>query len=185
MTDKKDERGIGQRYVAAVSSMQNPPKNAKADTGRFGYTYATLDCVLDVVKPALKENGLALCQGWAGDGEAWVLETGVTDGVEFMWLDKRPIYPNADPQKQGASETYARRYALVTAFGLAAIEDTDAANAKPDGRERLIEVCRRYAEATGSDAKEVMKQAAQLEGFAKTPEGYQVAIDHFEKLLGQ
>lgn len=45
-------------------------------------------------------------------------------------MDMRPMVFRADPQDNGSYETYNRRYALLTVFGLAP-EDDDGERAKP------------------------------------------------------
>ena len=42
-----------------------------------------------------------------------------------MVLDTKPFEYDSDPQEFGKRETYARRYSLLTAFGLAGEDDTD------------------------------------------------------------
>lgn len=199
MTEKKDDRTLYQRLATALGNMPNPPKNAEAKVptkngGSYTYSYATLDAVLDVVKPALKAEGLAMLQrvnNITADGLTWAVETGVTDGAEVLWMDRRPFYPNADPQKMGAAETYTRRYSITTAFGLAAVEDTDAQGAASEpspleaARYSLIEACHEYAAATGKDAKTVMDGVAHREGFSATVEGFKAATEYVAGLLRQ
>ena len=42
-----------------------------------------------------------------------------------MVLDTKPYEYDSDPQEFGKRETYARRYSLLSAFGLAGEDDTD------------------------------------------------------------
>lgn len=195
MTDKKDYTML-QRLSVALWGMRNPAKNATAKVptkngGSYTYSYATLDSVLDVVKPALQEAGLALMQRWEevpGELGCWELMTGITDGERVEWLDRRPMTILPDPQKQGAVETYTRRYAIVTAFGLAAVEDTDAQGVGDPlkaAKDELVKACTAYAKAAGRDAKEVMVEATKLACFEKTPAGYRATAQHYAKLMGE
>lgn len=123
------------RLIAALGKMQNPKKDMTAKGAKFSYDYATLDQVLNIVKEALKENGLAVSQGVRIEqsyGETmFILETKVFGDDECVVLDTRPYKVFSDPQQQGSWETYNRRYAALMAFGLAGEDDDDGASAKP------------------------------------------------------
>ena len=122
MTDKKDERGFYARLIDAMKEMENPTKSKQA----YKYKYETLEQVLGVIRPALAKNGLMLTQCQVKDPMSGrqVLETHVFDanGKEIT-MDSRPIPTCDDAQKQGSWETYLRRYALRTAFGLTGEDD--------------------------------------------------------------
>lgn len=120
-----------QRLSVALHGMGNPVK----DTKGHNYKYAQLDQVMDVIKPALYEAGLAVRQGVREGSDGFLLETIVFGDTESRVLDVRPIRVMEDPQKQGSYETYMRRYALLTVFGLAP-EDDDGQAAKPSQKPR-------------------------------------------------
>ena len=122
---------LNAKLMAAMQAMGNPVR----DTKGHNYKYAQLDQVMDVIKPALAANGLAVRQGAKLEGSFLLLETVVFDGDEERVMDVRPIEHMADPQKQGSYETYMRRYALLTVFGLAP-EDDDGQAAKPSQKPR-------------------------------------------------
>jgi hypothetical protein len=101
--------------------------------GRYTYAYADLADVLDAVRPALAEHGIALIQcpieaeGQAGaftviaKGEQWV-------GVSMLV----PYDPTLGAQGKGSAVTYARRYGLTALLGVAARgEDDDAVAVTP------------------------------------------------------
>lgn len=120
-----------QRLSVALHGMGNPVK----DTKGHNYKYAQLDQVMDVVKPHLYEAGLAVRQGVRESASGFLLETIVFSDTESHVLDVRPIKIMDDPQKQGSYETYMRRYALLTVFGLAP-EDDDGQAARPSQKPR-------------------------------------------------
>ena len=120
------ETTFNAKLMAAMQLMGNPVR----DTKGHNYKYAQLDQVMEVIKPALYANGLAVRQGTKLDGGFLILETFVFDENEERAMDVRTIERNHDPQKQGSYETYMRRYALLTVFGLAP-EDDDGQAAKP------------------------------------------------------
>lgn len=129
MAEKKDERGFYQRLIDAMKEMENPTKSKQA----YKYKYETLEQVLGIIRPALANNGLMLTQYIRQyDGE-WVLETVVFDGNgDEKIMDVRPIPLANDAQAQGSWETYLRRYALRSAFGLTG-EDDDGEATKQKG----------------------------------------------------
>lgn len=134
MTDEKDERTIYQRLMDAMAAMENPKKDKLAKGAKFNYNYESLDQVLECVRPHLAANGLCLSQGqeWR-DGRGYVLVTAVFDAGGKLVMDERPMRDfGNDAQAAGSWETYMRRYALRSAFGLAGEDDDGAAtkNAK-------------------------------------------------------
>lgn len=110
----------------AQSKMPNPKKNRQGQTGHQTYKYATLDSVLDIVKPPLNERGIFLTQptGKTEDGVMRVQTVVFREGAQMV-LDTTPFEYDSDPKEFGKRETYARRYSLLTAFGLAGEDDTD------------------------------------------------------------
>lgn len=130
MAEETKSKSLYEKLFAAMSEMSSPIK----DTSAYKYKYAQLDQVLRIVKTALENNGLLLSQTTfirLGDYEHWILSTGVTDPDtgELVTLDQRLLTTDKDAQIQGSYETYMRRYALLTAFGLAA-EDDDGEQTK-------------------------------------------------------
>lgn len=134
MTEKKDELSFNRRLMNAMAEMVNPTKSktAKVPTKsgkEYSYNYESLDQVLAVVRPALVNNGLMLVQGirWHEPSNGYVLETGAMSEDETRILDTRPMHSANDAQAEGSWETYMRRYALRTAFGLTGEDDDGAA----------------------------------------------------------
>ena len=114
------------RLVDAMADMVNPQKTktAKVPTksgGSYQYKYESLDQVLAAVRPPLMERkiGLTQRQVWSENTSSYALETVVFDGSEEIVLDTRPMRDSPDAQASGSWETYMRRYALRSAFGLA------------------------------------------------------------------
>ena len=130
---------IRDRLIAAQADMANPIKSKAVQAGARRYNYEVLPDVLEIVTTALNAHGLGLLQGvkpivsnsYAETPEmsatdvihSWILRTAVTDGTADLVLDVRPIDFPSDPQVAGSKETYTRRYALKTAFGLAGVDD--------------------------------------------------------------
>lgn len=123
------------RLCAALSEMPNPVKDTKA----YNYKYETLDQVLGIVQPALMKHGLFCMQGMECVSEGnYELRTYIfdaeseSDGFSSrLVMDARPVHLVGDSQKDGSAETYARRYALKTVFGLAGEDDDGQAASAP------------------------------------------------------
>lgn len=132
MTETK--KTFNQKLMEAMKEMDNPKKEKLATvqtkSGKeYSYNYETLDQVLGVVRPALMNHGLMLVQGvkWNDSINEFVLETGIMDESEERILDVRPFRRCDDAQVEGSWETYMRRYAIRTAFGLTGEDDDGAA----------------------------------------------------------
>lgn len=130
---------IGEALCAAQGRMSNPRKDKVAEVrtksgGKYQYSYTTLDAVLDVVRPALNSEGIYLTQRSESVGDGMLLRTSVCYGDQSIELDATPYEYDRDPQEFGKRETYARRYSLLKAFGLAGVEDTDG-DTGPGGSE--------------------------------------------------
>ena len=114
------------KLAEAQAEMPNPKKSREGQKGYQKYKYATLDAVLDIVKGPLNKRGIFLTQPTCRDeGGLMFVQTVVYGDGEQMVLDSKPYEYDSDPQEFGKRETYARRYSLLTAFGLAGEDDTD------------------------------------------------------------
>jgi len=117
--------------VAALADLTNPPKNAKANLGHGKpYQYADLAAILNHVRPVLAKHGLAVTQDVALDDG----RLGITTTVHHLSGEALRFGPLAGPsggkwQDLGSAITYARRYALCAALGIAGDDDDDAASA--------------------------------------------------------
>lgn len=114
----------------AQGSFESVKKDRTAKAGSYEYHYADLAQVLDAVRKALSENGLALVQATNfTEGGAFVLESRLmhTSGqwVAASW----PLPVQANSQQLGSALTYARRYTASALLGIAAEEDDDGAGA--------------------------------------------------------
>lgn len=122
----EETKSLATLLAEAQAEMPNPKKSREGQKGYQKYKYATLDAVVDIVKKPLNARGIFLTQPCekAEDGTMRV-QTVVMHEGERIVLDTKPYEYNSDPQEFGKRETYARRYSLLTAFGLAGEDDTD------------------------------------------------------------
>jgi hypothetical protein len=116
-------------FAAAMATFQGEVKNpAKtADNPYFKSKYVPLDSLIDTAKPLLKSNGLSFIQSCSGDG-ANIIVTTLLMHNSGEWVESDPLTLRADKataQGAGSAITYARRYALAAALGLASDEDDD------------------------------------------------------------
>lgn len=124
--------------ATALSAAQGAVLNATKDATNphFGKTYVSLGAVWEVVRPALAVNGLAVVQfPCSAEGKVGV-ETIITHS-SGEWMSNEYYLPTVklDPQAFGSAITYARRYALMAAIGVAP-EDDDGQAATPTPRQR-------------------------------------------------
>ncbi len=117
--------------VAALCQFQAVVTNPKKDSDNpfFKSKYADLDEIIKAIRPALEKSGLSFIQNPAKDENGCI-------GVYTMLLHKSGEYIVFDPvlvpvskkdaQGIGAAMTYARRYSLGAALGIATDEDDDA-----------------------------------------------------------
>ena len=119
------DEGIYSLLAKAQAAMVSPKKNGVGQIGTRKYDYATLDDVLDAIKPPLNENGMFLTQRTVNGENCLFIQTIVGHGSETLLLDEEPYEYDPNPQEYGKRETYAKRYGLCKAFAIVGDEDTD------------------------------------------------------------
>jgi hypothetical protein len=108
----------------------------------FRNKYATLDKIIDEIRPILSKHGLSVIQFPSGDGERLSLSTMLlhTSGeyIESPPLIMKPV--KNDPQGIGSCTTYARRYGICAVLNLNTGEDDDgnAASQPKKGQENQV-----------------------------------------------
>lgn len=113
-------------------------ENAAFKQGGKVSRYADINAVIDAIKPALINHGLFFTQHPQPHDRGVQIETflhhangeSVSLGVLFVPASKQ------DAQGFGSALTYARRYALVTAFGVPVEDDDGNAAAAASKKER-------------------------------------------------
>lgn len=126
----------------------------------FKSKYADLGAVVEAIKPALTKNGLFFVQQTHEQEGGVCVETVVCHSSgESMPLGKLFVPASKqDAQGYGSALTYARRYSLMTAFGVCPEDDDGNAASKPAPKDEvaLIDETQRselqaLIEATASD----------------------------------
>lgn len=115
-------------YKSLAAFQQECPVIHKGTKG-YGYSYAALPEILEVINPLMKNYGLGFTQQLTGDsltttifhiesGECISSCANIPQGVQLKGMN--------DFQVLGSAVTYMRRYALSAALGIVTDKDTDA-----------------------------------------------------------
>ena len=114
----------------ALSKFQGEVNNVSKDKSGYGYKYADLAQILDVVRPLLAKHGLSVVQ-MPGNSDSGVTVSTMLLHSSGQWIKSETQLPMDSAAKMSAAQaagsviTYARRYALAAALGIAQ-EDDDA-----------------------------------------------------------
>lgn len=184
MSEQTNENSaIFEAIAKAQGEIESAKKDNEVTAGSFKYKYADLQAVLDAIKNPLKENGLSIHQGVFGDMPNLKLVTTiqhssgatVSDGGIPLIINKN------DMQGFGSALTYARRYGVMAAIGVATEDDDGVAagsdqkpkNSKDDpswrgplGKTKLVEEARKISADIG--ACEDTEQLALLQDCDET-----------------
>jgi hypothetical protein len=158
-------------YVKAFSELSAVTKDRAVDTGQYGYTYADLEAVLSKARPILSDNGLAISQDVTTvDRSLNVATTIVHESGESVTLGPLGFPAGGTPQQGGSAITYARRYALLAALGVATEDDDGQKAAEPPPRREPTRAERVYALLPDlpAEKKVELKEAASENGMKLT-----------------
>ena len=160
--------------AASLAKAQACMENASKDTANpfFKSKYANLESVVGVIRPAIEKHGLSfvqVCHDW--DAGAKVETIILHESGEWLSCGVMAApATKADAQGFGSALTYARRYSLSAAFGVAT-EDDDGnaaskhkpkAEAKPNAiQESGKSVARAEYDAMPPDVQERLKGVAK------------------------
>ena len=107
--------------------LTNPHKDARAETGQYGYSYATLDAITQAIRPVLAKHGLSVMQDVRIDGgQLSVSTTLLHSSGQSITFGPLTGPTGSSWQQVGSGISYARRYQLLSCLGLAAGDDDDA-----------------------------------------------------------
>lgn len=110
------------KFNGEVSKIEKDSANP-----HFKNKYASLDNIIDEIRPILQRNGLSIIQMPGGDGEKFTMTTMLIH-ESGEWIESDPIVMRPvknDPQGIGSCATYARRYSLAAFLSLNTGEDDD------------------------------------------------------------
>jgi hypothetical protein len=132
MMQSSSIKEIAAALAKFIAQVKQPAKNAK--NPHFGNRYADLNAVIETASQPLADNGLSFMQTTRFSEGTLVLRTVVMHTSGEWVAGEYPVLPvKPDPQGYGSAMTYARRYSLSAALGLAADDDDDgnAGSGKP------------------------------------------------------
>lgn len=133
---------ISKLASALISFNSEVSKIAKDASNPFHKNkYATLDQIIDEVRPILNKNKLAIMQNVSGEDGAMTVKTLLLhESGEWMESNGTTLkLAKNDPQGAGAGITYARRYDLCAFLSLNTGDDDDGNSASGIGNKNSIE----------------------------------------------
>jgi hypothetical protein len=135
-----------QAFLEAMAGFQGEcpviPKDATAKGGKFSYNYAPLDTIITTIQPHLRRWGLIHTIDTRQVDENGVTYQEATCTISHVQghsqtsTFRAPIDQGAsmnDMQKAASAQTYAKRYALVNAYGIVTGDEDDDAGGKHVG----------------------------------------------------
>lgn len=139
-----------QAFLEAMAGFQGEcpviVKSSTAKGAKFSYKYAPLDQIITTIQPYLKKWGLChtidtLFEDGPQPYQVAVCTVHHVGGHSQTSTFRAPIDRDAsmnDMQKNASAQTYAKRYALVNAYGIVTGEEDDdghGAGARPEPRQ--------------------------------------------------
>ena len=129
---------LAKALTSSLGELEDVAKTQTAKAGSFSYKYATLADALIMARPILAKHGIAVMQTAETDENVVsVWTTLMHSSGEYLTHQPTRLPSGADAQKTGSAITYARRYSLMAALGLAT-EDDDGATASKWGERKPI-----------------------------------------------
>lgn len=124
--------------ASALSVAQGELRDPEKGTQGYNYKYADLPSTLQTIRPVFHKNGLSFTQLPSGGDDNFVHITTRLMHTSGQWMES--TFSMSIETKKGMSFmqcvgstlTYARRYALQAVAGIAADEDTDHQDVRPD-----------------------------------------------------
>jgi hypothetical protein len=119
----------GQNIKKSLARFQRECPVIHKGTQGYGYTYADLPAILNVINPILAKNNLGFTQPLEGDGIRTIIfhtETGETIESFVSIPQNVQLKGQNDFQVMGSAISYFRRYSLSSILGLVTDKDLDA-----------------------------------------------------------
>jgi hypothetical protein len=135
---KIEAASLASALAAAFGEIESATKSA--NNPHFKSKYADLTTVIEAIKPALIAHDLYFTQRPEPTENGITIETVIGHaGGEELSLGKLFVPANKnDAQGFGSALTYARRYALVTAFGVPVEDDDGNAASKSQNQKPTV-----------------------------------------------
>lgn len=183
-----EETTLASAYAKAFAEIEAATKSAS--NPHFKSKYADLTSVIDAIKPHLVKHGLFFTQCPRPSDGGVSIETILHHASGAKWSMGVLFVPanKNDAQAYGSALTYARRYALVTAFAVPT-EDDDGNAAVAGGSAKKpskvssdqIALLQRLIDDTGTDTITLCGHYKVQALTELTPEKYAAAVAVLEK----
>jgi len=176
-----------------MSDIQGLNIQINKDKAAHGYSYATLDQIMDKLNPVLHEHKLLVYHQTDYDVEekCSYLKTTVRDIenpsdviISMTYLDNTVVLPGQNKVMIiGSQITYYRRYHVTSLFGLTTETDTDAGGATPNKKGQAST----SVEAAGGGEKTIDFEAIfkNLIGKGKTKELVQKQLENYKTKMNE
>ena len=166
-----------------------PALTNNAINPHFRSNYATLDHVIEVARPALSAQGIAVLE------YTYIHEdTGVAQYLNLLHIESGDELRNSmplickdpsNPQQLKSAQTYARRMLWITAAGLAPVdEDDDGALAAENGQATQGKkgLPMKTIEAFGEHGELVLNYLVSI-GCIKAGQGFEDVVQYRDKII--
>src|SRR5574343_291930 len=131
MSEQVDK--LFEALVGVHTDLMMVKADSKVQAGAVKYKYASLEAVLETIKPVLGHAGLAISQfpSHVPDGDVGLTTLVIHESGQ--WLRDTMSIPLAkkDAQGYGSALSYARRYGIMAVLGLATDDDDGATASRP------------------------------------------------------
>ncbi len=168
---------IAKAFIAAKKEFA--PAMKTSTNPHFKSKFADLAACVEAVDDAFLNNGIVMYQETSEDNSGVTVETVLLhESGEVIRCGKLHV-PAAkqDPQGYGSALTYARRYSLMAACGIAPEDDDGNAAAKPAKIAKPVETKKSPADRTEAEWLEIANRFGKAVGGCKTIEEYNVLVE--------
>ncbi len=164
---------------SALIKARTEIENVVKDKDGYGYKYATLDNVINMLKGVLPKYNLGFAQfPETVDGKDGVTTIVMHESGEYISaryeMEATEMKGTNLTQQKGASITYTRRYALCSVFGIPTEEDTDGTVSTPTKTVKA-------EPETKSSVEDIIKGIEEKMTLANSKAFYAKAIDQYAK----
>jgi len=129
----------------ALANFQHEVPTIHKGTKGYGYSYADLPTIYNVINPILDKNGLGVTQLLNSDELGDYIQTIVFHSESGETIESKTRIPKVtlkgmnEYQGFGSGVTYYRRYAISCALGLVTDVDNDGAHVQPKKAVKPVE----------------------------------------------
>lgn len=153
-------------FKALADFQQEVPVIHKGTQG-YGYSYADLPKIFEVINPLLKKHGLGFTQLINSKDGLNYLKTVIYHVESGEMIDSETLIPYVqlkgmnDFQSFGSGITYFRRYCLASMLGLVTDKDTDASGEQEKPKKQTLDNTRFQSAIKSIEEGKITKEKLQ------------------------